>query len=178
VEETYATFLVLSIGAVSLFSFLSVAAWTDARRKEREAYYKSEAIKKLAEMQGNVPDSVLQLIREALAAPNEKASKAQMMWDPWGYRRAQRNEMLLKMAATPGGTESALQYLREEDRIATQRRREGLRLGGIITAAVGVGLFVFLRAMIVEVPVYLVGLIPILVGLILVAYSFILEDKS
>ena len=29
------------VGSIALFSFLSVAAWSDARRKEREAYYLS-----------------------------------------------------------------------------------------------------------------------------------------
>ena len=41
--------LFLSVGAIALFSFISVATWSDNRRREREAFYKSEALKKLAE---------------------------------------------------------------------------------------------------------------------------------
>ena len=39
-------YLFLSVGAVGMFSFIAVASWADARRKEREAYYKSETLKK------------------------------------------------------------------------------------------------------------------------------------
>ena len=41
--------LFLSIGAISLFSFVSVAAWLDSRRKERIAYYRSETLKKISD---------------------------------------------------------------------------------------------------------------------------------
>ena len=40
------------VGSIALFSFLAVASWSDARRKEREAYYRSETLKKIAESSG------------------------------------------------------------------------------------------------------------------------------
>ncbi len=40
------------VGSIALFSFLGVASWTDARRKEREAYYRSETLKKISESSG------------------------------------------------------------------------------------------------------------------------------
>ena len=88
--------LFLSVGAVAVFSFVGVAAWSDSRRKEREAYYKSETLKKLAEAQGT-------------------------------------------------GASSAVELVKEEERIALRRRLEGQKLGGLITVAVGVGLMVFLK---------------------------------
>src|SRR5207248_2634393 len=57
--------------AIALFSFLGVRSWVNAQRREREAYYKSEAIKKIAEMQGAASEPVLALLREALKPPPE-----------------------------------------------------------------------------------------------------------
>ena len=79
-----AVFMFLSVGAVALFSFIAVASWADARRKEREAYYKSETLKKLSESQGSA---------------------------------------------------AVLELLREEQKQAAAKRREGLRLGGLINIA-------------------------------------------
>jgi hypothetical protein len=39
-----ALFIFLAIGAVALFTFLSVATWAGTRQAEREAYYKAEMI--------------------------------------------------------------------------------------------------------------------------------------
>ncbi len=122
-------FLFLSVGAVSLFSFVAVAAYSDNRRKEREAYYRSETLKKIAEMQG-------------------------------------------------AGAGTALEVLREEDRMVRRRRQEGQRLGGLITAGVGIGMMVFLRAVEKEEAAYMVGLIPLLVGVALLVYSYVLAPKE
>src|SRR5262245_6045292 len=89
--------LIPIVAIVCVFTFVSIASWADARRKERAAYYKSETLKKIAETQG-------------------------------------------------GGGATALEFMREEDRIATRREREGQKLGGLITMAVGVGLTIFLGA--------------------------------
>src|SRR4030095_7426818 len=81
-----------------------------------------------------------------------------------------RNETVKKIAES-GASTAAIEYLRETDRIALQRLRGWLRLGGLITAAVGIGLMVFLRALIQGNPTYLVGLIPLLVGVVLFGYA-------
>jgi hypothetical protein len=47
-----------------VFAFVSVVIWTEARRKEREALYKSELLKKLAETPGPGADAVLGNLRE------------------------------------------------------------------------------------------------------------------
>jgi hypothetical protein len=122
-------FLFLAVAMVAVFSFVSVAVWADNRRKEREAYYRSETVKKIAESQA-------------------------------------------------GGGGSAIEYLREEERIAMRRRREGVRLGGLITAAVGAGLMVFLHGMDSNEPAYLMGLIPFLVGVALLGYTYIMAPKD
>jgi hypothetical protein len=118
--------LFLSVGAIAVFSFVSVATWSDNRRREREAFYKSEALKKLAE--------------------------------------------------SPSA--DALAVLREEERIATRRRNEGIRLGGLITTATGLGVMAFFRLLVDDRPVWAMGLVPLLIGLAMLAYSFLLTPKE
>jgi hypothetical protein len=122
-------FLVPIVGSIALFSFLAVAAWSDARRKEREAYYRSETLKKIAESSGE-------------------------------------------------GAKSALELLREQEKNFVKRRLEGMKIGGLVTAAVGIGLMVFLRGLVHDEPVYLVGLIPLLIGAALLIYPFLLAPKE
>lgn len=120
--------LFLSIAAISLFSFVAVATWSDNRRKERVAYYRSETLKKIAETAGP-------------------------------------------------GSNTALEYMREEEQISARHRREGIRLGSLITGAVGIGLMIFLRGIAREESVYLVGFIPLLVGVALFVYAEFLAPK-
>ena len=93
--------LVMSFGAlacVTVFVFIAVLSWSDSRRKEREALYRSETLRKLAEAGGAGADRVLDIMREEEAA-------------------AERNS------------------------------REGLKLGGIITLAAGIGIALFLAVL-------------------------------
>jgi hypothetical protein len=112
-----AVFVWLSIGSIALFTFLGVATWTGTRAKERELYYKSDLLKKIAE-------------------------------------------------SPEAGGAAALQYLREQHRMAQEKRRGGLQLGGLLLAAIGVGTMIFLLAMVHQ-PVFFVGLIPLLIGAVL-----------
>lgn len=59
---SFPVFLFLSASTVGLFSFLSVASWSDARRRERESYYRYEMVKKVAESQGSSLELALQLM--------------------------------------------------------------------------------------------------------------------
>ena len=125
--------VLISLVLVCVFSFLAVASWSKARLRERQTFYKSETIRKIAESQGG---------------------------------------------------SAALEYLRESDHNAARQRREGQRVAGLVTLAVGVGVMVFLR----RVPIspdsgsdssaYLVGLIPVLVGVALLIYSYLLAPKD
>ncbi len=116
----------LSVGAIALFSFLAVATWSDNRRREREAFYKSDTLKKLSEMSADTANSLLC----------------------------------------------------EDERLTRRRQRESARLGGLVTVATGVGLAVFLWGIVPERRVYLLGLIPLLVGLALLAYARWLAPKE
>jgi hypothetical protein len=128
IEPGTAVFFFLAIGAVALFSFLSVATWTGTRAAEREAYYRAEMMKKIAEMGGD--------------------------------------------------SNPALDYLREQARIKAARRNGGLKLGGLINAGIGLGLMIFLKALIPSKPIYLVGTIELFIGLALLAYAFWFAPKE
>lgn len=118
----------LSVASIALFSFIGVASWSAARRKEREAFYRSELLKKLAE-------------------------------------------------ADAPGTAAMLQLLREEEANAAKRRTEGLKIGGLITVAVGVSLTIFIRAVDRTDLACLVGLIPGFVGLAMLAYAYLVASR-
>ena len=47
--------LFLSVAVASLFTFIAVIGWAGERRKEREAYYHSEVLKKIADTPGSGP---------------------------------------------------------------------------------------------------------------------------
>jgi hypothetical protein len=124
-----AAMLVPIVGSIALFSFLAVTTWSEARRKEREAYYTSETLKKIAESSGE-------------------------------------------------GAKSALELLRERQKNLARNRLEGVKLGGLVTAAIGVGVMVLLRGLVHDDPVYLAGLIPVLIGAALLVYAFVLAPME
>lgn len=124
-------FLFLSVAAIGFFSYVAVAKWANERRREREAYYRSETLKKIAESQD-------------------------------------------------AGSSSALEVLRAEETIAIRHRREGHKLAGLITVAVGIGMMIFIGFVDrgdTE-PAYLVGLIPLFVGAALLVYAYVLGPKK
>jgi hypothetical protein len=87
------------------------------------------------------------------------------------------SETLKKVAEMEGtGASTVLEFVREEERNEDRRRREGVKLGGLLTATVGVGLLVVLHAM-VPGPVYIVGLIPALIGVALLVYAYVLAPR-
>ena len=114
----------LSVGAVALFVvFIPTVTFLDNRRKEREAYYRAESLRRITEASG-------------------ESGKA------------------------------AIDLMRDEGRLERQKKREGMKIGGLVNLAVGVGLSVFLGAM--HNPAYLVGLIPGLIGVALLTYALFL----
>jgi len=117
------------VGAVATFGFFAVASWAHARRREREAFYRSEVLKKLAE-------------------------------------------------AGPDGSSAALEMFREQQRAAVRGRLESQRLGGLILAAVGVGLMPLLKGVAHHESAWLSGLIPALVGAVLLVYSYGLSPRQ
>jgi len=127
----YMVFMIPIVSVICVFTFVAVAAWSGNRRKEREAFYKSETLKKIAETQG-------------------------------------------------AGGATAIELMREEEKRDQRRRIEGQKLGGLITIAVGIGMMVFLGMMpdAAEEKAYYVGLLPLLIGVALIVYAYILAPKE
>ena len=119
----------LPVLMVSVFTFISIAVWSEARRKEREAFYRNETLKKVAE------------------------------------------------SSNAGGT-AALEMMREHERADGRQRREGQKLGGLVAIAIGIGLIGFLAPLGSRQPIFLVGIIPIFVGVALLAYAFLLGPRD
>src|ERR1700747_459850 len=105
-DENLAVALGWGVAAIALFSFLGVRSWAKSQRREREAYYRSEAIKKVAEMQGATPEPVLALLREALKPPVEAASPALM--GPIQAREFYKSETMKRIAELKGGDADAV----------------------------------------------------------------------
>jgi hypothetical protein len=57
-------FVFLAVGAIALYSYLSINSFVHGRRKEREAYYRNETVRRLTESQGAGADAAIALMRE------------------------------------------------------------------------------------------------------------------
>jgi hypothetical protein len=166
------------VGLLGLFSFLAVQAWSKERRREREALYRSEAIRKIAEMGADAPEPVLQLVRQSMEAWKERPSPANM--GPIQAREYYRSQTLQRIAEASGsGAEAALAYLREEQQLNAQRSGTGLKVAGVICFAAGTVTTMVLRQVVPPAPpVYLTGLIPATIGAVLFACSFFVASKD
>jgi Flp pilus assembly protein TadB len=118
----------LSVGAVALFGvFLPITTWLEARRKEREAYYKAETMRRVTE------------------------------------------------SSTDGG-KASIEYLREVNRMAQFRTIEGLKIGGVIMIAIGIGV-VTLLWFVAGHELAACGLVPGLIGVAMLVYVYMLAPR-
>ena len=123
-----AAMLLGMVGTIATFGSFAVVSWVNARRREREAFYRSEVLKKLAD-------------------------------------------------AGPEGSSAALEMFREQQRTSDRNRLETQRISGLILAAVGVGVMALLRGVATSESAWLSGLIPTLVGAVLLIYSYGLAPR-
>ena len=163
-------FIALLLIAVVVCSYLSVKAWINARRMEREAFYRTDALKKFIELQGNVPDPVLETLRHAI---EEKSRPPKWPYDYTREREAYyRSETLKRIAAMPEGAAAVLEYLRHDENRAERKRGESSKLRGMVIAATGAGIMVFGLSFRGGGELLLVGFIPVLVGTVLLVHAF------
>jgi hypothetical protein len=116
------------VAIVSMFTFISIAIWMGNRRRERDAFYKSETLRRITEAGGD-------------------------------------------------GAKAAIEALREDERLKRLQRREGLKIGGEINVALGIGAMIFLHALLGG-SVYLSGLIPGLIGVAMLVYVYALAAPA
>jgi hypothetical protein len=89
-----------------------------------------------------------------------------------------RNELLRKIAESQvDSAQRVLDMIRHQDQEKKIRMREGLKLAGMVTGAVGLALIPMMAMLVPNRPVWAVGLIPALVGAALVAYVYFLAPK-
>lgn len=125
-----AFWFMVTVVAAAAMSLVAVLGWLTLRKREREAHYRSEAVRRISES---------------------------------------------------GDSAAALEIIRELQKAEVSRMRNGARIAGLVTIAAGLGLMVFLAAAVVgaQGPIYLVGLIPILVGVALLIFTeLIAKPKS
>jgi Flp pilus assembly pilin Flp len=133
--EAGGLFLFLSVLMISVFSFVSIAVWTEARRKEREAYYKAESLRRVAEMPGDGAKYVIEMMKE-----DERIRQVQQF----------SNEM---------------------------KKLEGMKIGGLVNIAVGIGLFCLIYFTADQKGAAFVGFIPGLIGVALLVYALFLAPR-
>jgi hypothetical protein len=89
-----------------------------------------------------------------------------------------RHETYRRMLEQPADSAAdVLALMRHEEAQRQRQRMEGIRLGGMITTIVGVGLMIFFYFVVSGTPIFLIGIIPLLIGLVLVVYGFFMMKK-
>jgi hypothetical protein len=115
-----AFWFMIAVASTAFFTFISFIIWVDGRQREREAHYRDEMTRKIAEA---------------------------------------------------GDSGPILEYVRANERADAAKVRLKARVSGLITIAVGVGLMIFLHQIAPATAVYLVGLIPLFIGIVLLILS-------
>ena len=89
-----------------------------------------------------------------------------------------RSELLKKIADSQGdAADKIMEMIRQEELDAKIRRREGIKLGGMITAAAGLGAMALLFMLVPAQPVWVAGVVPLLIGLALFIYAQTMAPK-
>jgi hypothetical protein len=118
-------FLIPIVAIVSVFTFTAIVHWVDSQRKERDAFYKAETLRRVTEASGE-------------------------------------------------GAKAALELMREDERLKRVHTREGMKIGGLVNIGAGIGLMVFLHALLPGTAIYLCGMIPGLIGVGFIVYVYLL----
>jgi hypothetical protein len=89
------------------------------------------------------------------------------------YYRAETMRRIVE--ASGDSAKAAMEMLREEERLKRIKSREGLKAGGLINIAVGIGLGIFLASIAGgQKGPWMVCFIPLLIGVALLAYVYLL----
>lgn len=116
----------LAIGAIAFFGAGAVSSWAEARRKEREAFYRSETLKRFSE--SNQPD----MLDRFLAG--EKAERLEL-------GRQRRESLRL------GGLIAMMAGIGVGIMLAGLEPREKVYLCGVVPFLVGLGILIYVYFM-------------------------------
>jgi len=84
-------------------------------------------------------------------------------------------ETLRRVTEAPGeSAKAALDLLRANERLQRIKAREGMKIAGLINIGAGVGVLIFLRALLPGTAIYLCGLIPGFIGVGFLLYVYVL----
>jgi hypothetical protein len=112
------------VAIVSAFTFITILSWIDGRRKEREAFYRAETLRRITESSGE-------------------------------------------------GAKAAIDLMKEDDQLRQIRKREGMKISGLINIGVGLGMVIGLSRLIGP-KVALCGLVPACIGVAMLVYVYFL----
>ena len=123
-----AFWFMVAVTSTAFLTFLSFVVWFEGRQKEREAHYRDEMARKIAEAEDSRP---------------------------------------------------ILEYVRANEQTDAQRVKLKVSIGGLVTSAVGAALMIFLYMLVPTSAVYLIGLFPLFVGIVLLSYSgFMMKPRA
>ena len=89
-----------------------------------------------------------------------------------------RHETYRRILEQPGESAAdVLALMRQEEAQRQRQKIEGIRLGGMITTVVGIAVMIFFYFLTDEEPVFLIGIIPLLIGLVLTIYGFFMMKQ-
>jgi hypothetical protein len=116
-------FVFLAVASIALFTFLAVTTFVEQRTKERVAYHRFDALKKVAESSGNNADRVLDIL------DREERLRSQRMLEG----------LKLGGLITAGAGAGVLIFLHYLD--AGQPR--GVELAGLIPLLIGLAMLIY-----------------------------------
>ncbi len=123
-----AFWLMIAVTSTAFFTFLIFIVWLEGRQKERQAHYRDEMARKIAEAEDPAP---------------------------------------------------VMDYVRSVEQADAERTRMKASVARLITLAAAAGLMIFLYQVAPGSAVYLVGLIPLFVGLVLLFMGeFMMKSKG
>ncbi len=67
------------IGSIVFFAFLSVVGWAQQKRREREAFYRHEVLKKLVEQGGTGGQQVFEMMRKEAELQDRRRREARIL---------------------------------------------------------------------------------------------------
>jgi hypothetical protein len=121
-------FAFLSVVMISVFSFVSIAVWVEGRRKEREAYYKAESLRRITEMPAESAAQVIAMLQE-----EERLRYNHELDNEWKKLAGIKLGGLINIAV--GTALTLLIYYTSENR--------GASMVGLIPGLIGVALLIY-----------------------------------